>query len=666
MLYFYTAVYGDHIPLQEFDTKGFEFRCYTDRNIESKTWEITRTVDGGEQMHPRMKAKMHKMFPPPSKPNDISIWIDASITVTDVHEMVRVCKAALEGHDVALFKHPERTNIFDEAAVSIALPKYKGLSLLEQVESYRREGLPEDVGLWAGGVIARRHGPKDVKFENDWWEEIQKWSYQDQLSLPYVLWKHSVVPGVIPGSVYKTAFHTWTPTADPVKPAVASQLPQGKTYVLASSSTPLVSIVTPTHNTKWLADCWASLRSQTYTNFEWLVSVNDAKGKRETIGVRAIEVRAIVGDDPRVKILIDHAPFSHVGQRKAFAFGAATGEIAVEYDHDDLLTPDALAEIVKAFSDPAVGFVYSDFADFQEGAVDLKGKPIQGNQTYRDPTVRQGWLTTGFNFYDANVLARVRPGKYECVHSPEATALKVSHIYTAPNHVRAWRRSVYDAVGGHDPSFPIADDHELICRTYLATKFHHIQKPLYLYRISGENTWAQQVQTIKETSDRIQNDYLERLVLRECELLGVPAIELGGGIDPRAGWTACDLEGAPITADLREKWPFEDGSVGAFRASDLLEHLPDKLHTMSEIHRCLRPGGWLISMTPSAEGVGAHMDPTHCSYWVPQSFWYYTRDASARYIRNTTMRFAEVHLDTVPINIQGVTVPYVRADLVKL
>lgn len=657
MLYFYTAVYGDHIPLLEFDTKGFEFRCYTDRKIESRTWKIEQRppVPGG----PRMAAKWWKMFPPEVASGDISIWIDASITVTDVHEMVRVCKAALKGHDVALFKHPERTNIFDEAVASLQMPnKYYGLPLIAQVEAYREEGLPHDSGLWAGGVIARKHSLKRVNFENDWWAENEKWSYQDQLSLPYVLWKHDVKPGVIPGSVYKTAFHTWTPTPDPVKPAA----PAPASPMLVN---PLVSIITPTHNTKWLADCWASLRSQTYTNFEWLVSANDKSGKRQQVQRVADEVKAIVGDDPRVKILLDFAPFSHVGQRKAFAFGAATGEAVIEYDHDDLLTPDALAEIVKAFADPTVGFVYSDFADFHDGRVDEKGKPIQGNLTYRHPEVRPGWITSGFKFYDANVLSCIRPGKYECVHSPEPTARLVSHIYTAPNHVRAWRRSIYEAVGGHDPSFPIADDHELICRTYLATKFHHIEKPLYLYRITGENTWAKNVSSIKETSDRIQNDYLERLVLRECELLGMPAIELGGGIDPRAGWKACDLEGAPIIADLRERWPFEDGSVGAFRASDLLEHLPDKMHTMSEIHRCLRPGGWLISMTPSSEGWGADADPTHVSRWNPMSFWYYTRDASARYIRNTTMRFAEVHLDTVPINIQGVTVPYVRADLVK-
>jgi glycosyltransferase involved in cell wall biosynthesis len=670
MLYFYTAVYGDHIALPEFETKGFEFRCYTDRKIESKTWKII--YETAQHEHPRMAAKWRKLHPATPHSRDISIWIDASITVTDVHEMVRVCKAALKGHDVALFKHPERTNIFDEAVASIKMPnKYSGLPLIAQVESYREAGLLQDSGLWAGGVIARQHGPKYVNFENDWWAECKKWSYQDQLSLPYVLWKHNVHPGVIPGSVYKTAFHTWSPTADPVSPATTPTITLGRTFAAAaahiSASSPLLSVITPTHNVKWIADCWTSLMRQTYANFEWVVSVNDKSGKRQQVQALALAVRAIVGDDPRVKVIPDYAPFSHVGQRKAFAFGAASGEAVIEYDHDDLLTPDALEEIAKAFADPAVGFVYSDFADFHDGAVDPNGKPLlQGNLTYRHPEVRPGWITTGFKFYDANVLSPVRPGKYECVDSPDATALKVSHIYTAPNHVRAWRRSVYEAVGGHDPSFPIADDHELICRTYLATRFHHIRRPLYLYRISGENTWAQNVGAIKETSDRIQNDYLERLVLRECELLGVDAIELGGGIDPRTGWKACDLEGAPITADLRERWPFDDGSVGAFRASDLLEHLPDKLHTMSEIHRCLRPGGWLISMTPSAEGVGAHMDPTHCSYWVPQSFWYYTRDASARYIRNTTMRFAEVHLDTVPIMIQGVTVPYVRADLVKL
>jgi O-antigen biosynthesis protein len=654
VIFFYTALYGDHIPLLEFDTKGVEFRCYTDRPLVSKTWKIIqRPAVAGS---PRMNAKHYKMAVPDAGPNDISVWIDASIRVTDVHEMVKVIKAALKGHDLALFKHPERTSVYDEAVVSMNLPKYAGLPLLKQADTYIAAGLPADAGLWAGGVIARRHHAQRVNFEKEWWAENVEWSYQDQLSLPYVLWKNNIKPGVIPGSVYGTKFHTWTPTPDPEKPFV----PAPSAPISASPAFPLLSVVTPTHNPKWLDDCWRSLRDQEYSKFEWLISVNDKSGKRVRVQQLTELVRSIVGNDPRVKILQDLSPFSHVGQRKAFAFGEAAGDVVIEFDHDDILTPNALGEIAKAFADPEVGFVYSDFADFQQGASDL-----QGNLTYRHPDVRPGWIISGMSFYD-ETIGGMRPGKYECVRAPEPTALVVSHIYTAPNHVRAWRRSVYEALGGHNPEFPVADDHELICRTYLVTKFRHIAKPLYLYRITGENTWAQNVGNIKEASDRLQNIYLENLVLRECALLGVPAVELGGGIDPRAGWTPCDLQDAPIIADLRQRWPFADGSVGAFRASDLLEHLPDKMHTMAEIHRCLRPGGWLLSMTPSAEGVGAHMDPTHVSYWVAPSFWYYTRDASARYIRNSTMRFREVHLDTVPINIQGLSVPYVRADLVKL
>jgi hypothetical protein len=39
------------------------------------------------------------------------------------------------------------------------------------------------------------------------------------------------------------------------------------------------------------------------------------------------------------------------------------GEILVELDHDDELTPDALSSIVLAFDDQQVGFVYSDWCE---------------------------------------------------------------------------------------------------------------------------------------------------------------------------------------------------------------------------------------------------------------------------------------------------------------
>ncbi len=60
---------------------------------------------------------------------------------------------------------------------------------------------------------------------------------------------------------------------------------------------------------------------------------------------------------------------------------------------------------------------------------------------------------------------------------------------------------------------------------------------------------------------------------------------------------------------------------------------------MNEIYRILVPGGWLLSRTPSTDGRGAFQDPTHCSFWNPNSFWYYTKKEQAKYVPGVECRF---------------------------
>ncbi len=52
-----------------------------------------------------------------------------------------------------------------------------------------------------------------------------------------------------------------------------------------------------------------------------------------------------------------------------------------------------------------------------------------------------------------------------------------------------------------------------------------------------------------------------------------------------------------------------------------------------EAHRCLTPGSWFLTLTPSTDARGAFQDPTHVSFWNSNSFWYYTRPEQARFIR---------------------------------
>lgn len=60
-----------------------------------------------------------------------------------------------------------------------------------------------------------------------------------------------------------------------------------------------------------------------------------------------------------------------------------------------------------------------------------------------------------------------------------------------------------------------------------------------------------------------------------------------------------------------QRWPLADGSLDLVFSSNFLEHLPDRdavLATLTEAHRCLRPGGRLVLMGPNIKYVGG-------AYW---------------------------------------------------
>jgi len=85
-----------------------------------------------------------------------------------------------------------------------------------------------------------------------------------------------------------------------------------------------------------------------------------------------------------------------------------------------------------------------------------------------------------------------------------------------------------------------------------------------------------------------------------------------------------------LVHDVIPGLPYDDNSVDQVRADDFLEHIPigKTVHVISEIWRVLKPGGVFESSTPDAEyGQGAFQDPTHVSFWVENSWLYYSDPA---------------------------------------
>lgn len=87
---------------------------------------------------------------------------------------------------------------------------------------------------------------------------------------------------------------------------------------------------------------------------------------------------------------------------------------------------------------------------------------------------------------------------------------------------------------------------------------------------------------------------------------------------------------------LQMPWPFEDATFDALRCWHVLEHIERKhqIDVMNEMHRILKPGGVADIEVPVFPYWTAIADPTHLSFFVPQTFAYFcTHDSYTKSIR---------------------------------
>lgn len=377
------------------------------------------------------------------------------------------------------------------------------------------------------------------------------------------------------------------------------------------------SLITPTHkNTPFIKELYESIKSQTYSNWEWILWLN---------GNASSDYLNFVKDDNRVKIYYDTSNNTNVGYHKNKAFNLGTGDVLVELDHDDLLLENCLFRLNEIYEQyPEVGFVYSDNAKLCD--------------SFKPYGAQYGWKHSKLSFRDKTLWVP---------QSFDASSHSISLIWYSPDHVRSWRKDIYSLIGGHNVNLSILDDQELIMRTYLHTKFYHIKEPLYVYRIHGENTWLERNKPIQVQTIQFRNAWVQKLAEKEADDKGLKKIDIGGGIDGKPGYITIDTQDADINCDLNNGIPLPDNSCYIVNARHLLEHLKDPIKSMSEIHRVLVHGGWAFIEVPSTDGRGAFQDPTHVSYWNQNSFMYYTKSEQAKYIRNNTIKFQAARLETI-------------------
>jgi GT2 family glycosyltransferase len=200
---------------------------------------------------------------------------------------------------------------------------------------------------------------------------------------------------------------------------------------------PLISVVMPVFNTdpRWLRRAIESVRQQVYPHWQLCIA-DDASTNAATVACLA----EYAGDD-RIRIM-RRSTNGHISAASNDALALASGEFIALLDHDDELSPDALAEMVKAINQqPDADVFYSD------------EDKLTTNGLRCDPFFKPDW-------------------------SPEHF---LAQMYTC--HLTVARRSLICELGGFRLGVEGSQDYDLWLRMISRTsRVAHVPKVLYHWR----------------------------------------------------------------------------------------------------------------------------------------------------------------------------------------
>src|SRR5436190_4059402 len=145
-------------------------------------YPVTVFIDAYDKFKdPRRNSRIQKLLPHKYSDADITIWIDGNIKLLISPD--EIVEKYLKDYDMAIFGHPSRNCIYQEAITCCKLKLDDIETLIEQVKYYEDHGYGKDKGLCEGGIMIRRNNDKVNRFNEAWWADYCRFSRRDQLSL---------------------------------------------------------------------------------------------------------------------------------------------------------------------------------------------------------------------------------------------------------------------------------------------------------------------------------------------------------------------------------------------------------------------------------------------------------------------------------------------------
>ena len=177
-------------------TENVQYILFSDDPKKIKGWDV-RPITNTAKMGGLLTNRWYKFFPHEVfKEAEYSIYVDGNIRIIgDLGLLIQEFKESRAA--LGVFRHPDRTNIIDEADACIEFGKFDDRDkklVKDQLKVYSELGLPLDQKLTDNGVIFRWHKhPKLPGAMSLCWEQLQSFTKRDQISLPYVVWENNLL-----------------------------------------------------------------------------------------------------------------------------------------------------------------------------------------------------------------------------------------------------------------------------------------------------------------------------------------------------------------------------------------------------------------------------------------------------------------------------------------
>lgn len=233
-------------------------------------------------------------------------------------------------------------------------------------------------------------------------------------------------------------YNTWRENHIPTEEELDNQRKTKFSYA------PKISVLVPTYNTpkKFLVEMIESVTNQTYSNWQLCIA-DGSEGNKEVEEI----LEQYAQKDSRIKYNVLSKNLGIAGNTNG-AWDLADGEYMALFDHDDLLTPDALFHVVDALQEEAYDIIYTD-----------EDKVSSNLKKYFDPHFKPDFSIDLFRVHNY-----------------------ITHLFIA-------KKEVFDKAGRFDSKYDGAQDYDIMFRCIENAKtIKHIHRILYHWRTHKDST----------------------------------------------------------------------------------------------------------------------------------------------------------------------------------